>query len=143
MREKGELVKGFPAPAILPSGKDITLPSREASRSIPCRLFYPNDKKTNSKGIILHLHGGGWVLNTHRTQDIFLKEYADASGCAVISVGYRLAPEYPFPAGPEDCFDVAEYLVDNGEEEFGGPLRFVGGEVCLCYRCRLFSCIET
>lgn len=63
------------------------------------------------------------------TSDPLLKLYADCSKCTVISVGYRLAPEHPFPAGPEDCYDVAEYLVKNGEKEFGGPLRFIGGEV--------------
>lgn len=46
-----------------------------------------------------------------------------------MSVGYRLAPEDPFPKGPEDCFDAAEYLVKNSETEYGGPLRFIGGEV--------------
>lgn len=53
---------------------------------------------------------------------------AEATGLAVISVEYRLAPEYPFPAGPEDVYDVAEYLVDNSSREYGGPLKFVGGE---------------
>lgn len=47
----------------------------------------------------------------------------------VVSVGYRLAPEDPFPAATNDCYDAAEYLVDNADKEFGGPLRFVGGEV--------------
>ncbi len=66
---------------------------------------------------------------SHKTSDALLKFYADVSGCAVISAGYRLAPEYPFPAGPEDCFDVAEYLVKNAEKEYGGPVKFMGGEV--------------
>lgn len=47
----------------------------------------------------------------------------------MVSVGYRLAPENPFPAGPNDCYDAAEYLVDNGPEKFGGELMFTGGEV--------------
>jgi len=65
---------------------------------------------------------------SHRTSDPLLKFYADVSGCAVISAGYRLAPEHPFPAGPEDCFDVAEYLVQNAAKEYGGPVKFMGGE---------------
>lgn len=44
-----------------------------------------------------------------------------------VSVGYRLAPENPFPAGVNDCVDVAEYLVDNGPTIFGAPLRVIGG----------------
>lgn len=46
----------------------------------------------------------------------------------VISVGYRLAPEDPYPAGNEDCFDAAEYLVDHAEEGFGAKLFFMGGD---------------
>lgn len=47
----------------------------------------------------------------------------------VVSVGYRLAPENPFPKGPEDCYDVAEWLIDNAKGKFGVDLQFVGGEV--------------
>lgn len=127
MRDNGETT--LPGPTVVPAGQNITIPSRDEFRAIPCRLFYPNDNKSESKGVIAHMHGGGWVLGSEASQDGKLKEYADASGCAVISIGYRLCPENPYPAPCEDCFDVAEYLVDKGEEEFGGPLRFVGGEV--------------
>lgn len=54
---------------------------------------------------------------------------ADNADMVVISVGYRLAPEHPFPQGPEDCYDVAEYLVQNGKSKYGGDLAFMGGEV--------------
>ena len=55
---------------------------------------------------------------------------ADNANMVVISVGYRLAPEHPFPKGPEDCYDVADYLVKNGRTKYGGDLAFIGGEVC-------------
>ena len=54
---------------------------------------------------------------------------ADHYELTVFSVGYRLAPEHPWPAGGEDCYDAAEWLVKNGAEVFGGELMFTGGEV--------------
>ena len=56
---------------------------------------------------------------------------ADHGELTVFSVGYRLAPEDPWPAGVNDCYDAAEWLVDNGEKEFGAPLAFSGGEVSI------------
>ena len=65
------------------------------------------------------------------SQDPLLKSLADGANVAVISIGYRLAPEHPFPKGPQDCFDAAEWLVDNSKSHFGVPLKFIGGEVSL------------
>lgn len=62
-------------------------------------------------------------------QDSFLQYLANVVDLAVVSIGYRLAPEHPFPEGPEDCYDAAEWLVDSSEARFGAPLKFAGGEV--------------
>jgi acetyl esterase/lipase len=80
------------------------------------------------KSVYLHIHGGGWVLQDEKSQDLYLQSIANATGLFCFSVGYRLAPEHPFPAGPEDCYDAAEWLVDNAEKKFGATLGFVGGE---------------
>ncbi|KAL2350329.1 Alpha/Beta hydrolase protein [Cryomyces antarcticus] len=124
MRWNGETP--LPKPVVLESGKDIKLPSRDKGRQIPCRVFKP--ESGNVKGTFLHIHGGGWVLQSEHYQDTMLKFMADKADLTVISVGYRLAPEDPYPAGNEDCFDVAEYLVDNASSEFGGNLSFMGGD---------------
>lgn len=63
------------------------------------------------------------------SQDPYLKYMADHFELTVVSIGYRLAPEDPWPAGAEDCYDAAEWLVKNGPEKFGGELMFTGGEV--------------
>ncbi|KAJ9643080.1 hypothetical protein H2199_004603 [Coniosporium tulheliwenetii] len=125
MRWAGETP--FPKPVVLDSGIDMTLPSREAGREIPCRMFKPPQGK-DVKGVVMHIHGGGWVLNDEKFQDYYLKFMADNADMVVISVGYRLAPEHPFPQGPEDCYDVAEYLVQHGKSKYGGDLAFIGGE---------------
>jgi len=68
------------------------------------------------------------VLGHAYWQDEFLDSIARVTSLSVVSVEHRLAPERPFPAGPEDCYDVAEYLVDNQLSTHSGPLKFVGGE---------------
>lgn len=80
------------------------------------------------KGVYLHLHGGGWVLGAADQQDVLLEAIADGAGLAVVSVDYRLAPEHPFPAGPDDCAAVARWLVDGGAGEWGTDRVLIGGE---------------
>ncbi|KAF2630216.1 alpha/beta-hydrolase [Macroventuria anomochaeta] len=116
----------LPKPVVLPEGVNGTIPSREAGREIPYRVFKPAGGV--SRGIHLHIHGGGWVLQSEHYQDTYLKYMADHYELTVFSVGYRLAPEHPWPAGGEDCYDAAEWLVKNGPDVFGGELMFTGGE---------------
>lgn len=64
-------------------------------------------------------------MQSHEYQDVSLQYLADHLEMVILSVGYRLAPEHPYPAGNEDCFDIGEWLVDNAEKEYGAPLKFV------------------
>ena len=119
----------FPGPTLLPSASSIEVPSRDAGRSIPCRLLKPQgDKAGSPRAVYMNIHGGGWTLSDEISQDPYLQALADDHNITCVSVGYRLAPENPFPAGPHDCFDVAEWLVGQGEAELGAPLGFIGGE---------------
>ncbi|KAH7126145.1 Alpha/Beta hydrolase protein [Dactylonectria macrodidyma] len=113
-------------------GEYVHIESREPGRTIPCRVIRPTAEDTNP-GIFLHFHGGGLAVGTHDRNDALLQRFADASGCVALSVGYLLAPEHPFPAPVQDCFDVADHLLKNGQEEFGGPLQFIGGESAGAY----------
>ena len=65
-------------------------------------------------GTYLHLHGGGWTLGAADLQDPLLWQLVEATGLAVASVEYRLAPEHPFPAGRDDCIAAARYLPRSG-----------------------------
>lgn len=69
------------------------------------------------------------MLTISKSQDSFLKAIADGANLAVISVGYRLSPEHSYPKPVHDCFDAAEWLVDNGQAHFGAGLKFIGGDV--------------
>ncbi|KAK3673647.1 hypothetical protein LTR78_006552 [Recurvomyces mirabilis] len=57
-----------------------------------------------------------------------LQYLATHCNLVVLSVGYRLAPEHPYPAGNEDCFDVAEYLVDHAKRDYGVEMGFMSGD---------------
>ncbi|WP_229023153.1 alpha/beta hydrolase [Actinomarinicola tropica] len=76
----------------------------------------------------LHLHGGGWVLGAADQQDALLEAVADHAGLAVVSVDYRLAPEHPYPAGPDDCAAAARWLIDAAPGEWGTDRLLIGGE---------------
>jgi len=83
---------------------------------------------SNSKGVYLHLHGGGWVLGAADLSDVGNEAMAVAANVTVVSVDYRLAPEHPYPAGVEDCTAAAIWLIDNGEATFGTSRFAIGGE---------------
>lgn len=81
-----------------------------------------------ANGVYLHIHGGGWVLGGCDLNDLAHEFMAREAGVTVVSVEYRLAPEHPYPAGLDDCVAVAEWLINNCEEEFGTSTLTIGGE---------------
>lgn len=126
-RLRSEGGTALPAPILLVSAIRLDIPSRDSSRQIPCRVFKPQHGGA-VRAVFMHIHGGGWVLGNESSQDSKLQQLANTHSMVCVSVGYRLAPEHPFPAGPEDCFDVAEWLVCNSVGKFQAPLGFMGGE---------------
>jgi len=80
---------------------------------VPVRIFIPNGEVA---GAYLHIHGGGWVLGSEQTADPTLRALAASAGVAVVSVGYRLAPENPYPAGLDDCMAAAAWLESHSKE---------------------------
>jgi acetyl esterase/lipase len=119
-RERGEGT--FPAPIRLEAGVDSVVPGRAGD--IGVRIFTP----PQINGVYLHLHGGGWTLGGAGGQDPQLWEIAQAAKLVVVSVDYRLAPEHPHPAGPQDCEDAARWLIANSVERFGTDRLLIGGE---------------
>lgn len=79
-------------------------------------------------GVYLHIHGGGWVLGESDQQDPMLERIVASTGMACVSVEYRLAPEHPYPAGPDDCETAAVWLVKNAQAKFGTDKLTIGGE---------------
>jgi acetyl esterase/lipase len=93
---------------------------------MPVRVNRPSGQ---AAGIYMHIHGGGHTLGAHDMQDVPLKKFADETGMVVASIDYRLAPEHPYPAGPDDCEDAAVQLIKHGPDLLGTPRHFaIGGE---------------
>ena len=74
-------------------------------------------------------HGGGWVIGDLRTADWVCRELCMQAGMVVVSVDYRLAPEHPFPAGPEDAFASLRWVAEHAASFGGDTTRIsVGGD---------------
>jgi len=115
----------FPAPVFSPRARTVTIKGR-GGQDIALRIIAP--AAGPSRGVYLHIHGGGWVLGAADLQDPMLERIADNTAQTVVGVEYRLAPEHPYPAGPDDCEDAAAWVVKNAKAEFGTDALTIGGE---------------
>jgi acetyl esterase len=121
-RRRGE--GPFPAPVMSERARTIVINGKNGN-PIPLRIIAPSG---SPRGVYLHLHGGGWVLGGADMQDPMLERIADHTGQVVVAPEYRLAPEHPYPAGPDDCEWAAIWLVENSRKEFGTTTLTIGGE---------------
>ena len=115
-RDRGE--GPFPPPVRLDHAETRTI------AGVPVRVIVPE----SVEGVYLHMHGGGWTLGSEDGQDVRLDQIANAAGVAVVSVGYRLAPEHQYPAAADDCEAVAVWLAANAEAELGARTIVIGGD---------------
>ncbi len=99
-----------PPRAALPRVQDLTLPGGDGSARA-ARLYAPSQART---GVLLYLHGGGFVVGGLETHDALCRQLALRSGAAVVSLDYRLAPEHPFPAAADDTWSALRALADMG-----------------------------
>lgn len=81
------------------------------SREILTRIYEPKQKTRNE--LLLFFHGGGWVTESVDTYNRVCVNLANHTGCRVMSVEYRLAPEHPFPDGLDDCYAVTHELLSK------------------------------
>lgn len=105
------LQRQFTAPTPASRATDYQIPAEHGDHHIPVRVFHPKEQRRDT--VLVFFHGGGWVTGDVDSYTPTCVRMADLTGCVVVSVGYRLAPEYPFPAGLEDCYQVARQLLDD------------------------------
>jgi acetyl esterase len=88
---------------------------------VPVRVYRPEGQ--GALPVIAYVHGGGWAVGSIDSFDAVCRALANASGAVVASVGYRLAPEHPFPAALEDCVAVTRWLGIQAHEVGADPTR--------------------
>lgn len=109
-----------PGPAVALT-EDLAIPG-PGGGDIPARRYRAQD--VAAPGLVVYFHGGGWILGGVEESDALCRALAVASGCDVVSVGYRLAPEHPFPAAVEDADAAVAWLASSLAG--GRPLVLVG-----------------
>ncbi len=110
-RQYRKVLNAVMAPVKPPHHKLIDHKIMVGNREIPIRVFIPG--KNPLKKVLIFFHGGGWVTGNIDTYSNVCANMADVTRHLVISVDYRLAPEYPFPNGLEDCYHVTREIFTN------------------------------
>jgi acetyl esterase len=101
-----ELARG---PVGEPPTREVDHVSDERVGDVPIRIYRDEGEPT---GLIVYLHGGGFVIGSIGLMDNVARELTHHSGAVVVSVDYRLAPEHPYPAGLEDCESVTRWATE-------------------------------
>lgn len=110
---------------------ELQIPARDGA-SLPARLYAPvtrADAPAAGLPVLLYLHGGGFTVGSVATHDQLCRQLAHLAGCMVVSLDYRLAPEYQFPTAHNDCWDALQWLAAHAAELGADARRIaVGGD---------------
>lgn len=105
--------------------ENFTLPTRDGFE-LPVRLVAPSDEPLP---VLVYLHGGGFTIGSIATHDVLCRHLSHLAHCAVLSVGYRLAPEHRFPMAFEDAWDAVKWVAEHGSKKGLDAKRIaVGGD---------------
>ncbi len=117
--QAGEDVEKLPADI-----EDRTLPCGPGDRGVSIRIVRPRGR-TDALPVIMHFHGGGWVLGGKDTHDRLVRELAHGAQAAVVFVNYTPAPEARFPVQLEEAYAATKWIAENGESLGMDPSRLV------------------
>ncbi|WP_424138274.1 alpha/beta hydrolase [Roseomonas chloroacetimidivorans] len=127
-REAMVLARAATAPPPAEVADVMDLRCEGSTGGLPLRLYRPL-ASTEALPVLLYFHGGGWVIGDLQTHDGLCRHLARASGCTVIAVDYRLAPEHKYPAAVEDAVAAIRWVVGNATALGVDPARLaIGGD---------------
>ena len=120
-----EALRSRPAP---PQQQDPTPVAQVIDRTIPgphgdirIRIYRPH--ATEGLPLLVFMHGGGFILGDLDSHDEAARVLTMQTGCVTLAIDYRLAPEYPFPAAPDDCFAALQWAGRHAREFGADPDR--------------------
>ena len=107
-----------------PDTRGLTIEDRTVESAVPVRIYRPD----GARGAVVWLHGGGFVMGDLDTEHPWAVRIAEGSGAVVVSVGYRRAPEHPYPAAVDDAYAALVWTAEHAAELGVDPARIaVGG----------------
>ena len=107
--------------------EDRILSSNTNKDGIPIRIYWSTLDK--NQPLFMFIHGGGWNVGSINTHDTVCRRIAKETGCIIVSIEYRLAPEHPYPAGLEDVQTAYQWCLKNAESLDADPNKIaVGGD---------------
>ncbi|MCY1167221.1 Carboxylesterase NlhH [compost metagenome] len=131
--EAGAGVLEIPKP-VLPRVEDFQIPARDG-HLLEARLYVPDtispmsSPSAGSLPVLLYFHGGGFTIGSIATHDVLCRQLSHLSGCAVVSLDYRLAPEHKFPTAANDAWDALQWLAAHAPAlGLDGARMAVGGD---------------
>lgn len=115
-------------PLFGPVDSVFSVEDRLTEDGVPVRIYRPDDSDAPGPALVF-FHGGGWVVGSIETHDGITRALANRSGCVVVSVDYRVAPEHRFPAAIDDALSATRWVLANAAELGIDPGRVaVGGD---------------
>jgi acetyl esterase len=112
--EKGSGVLEVPKPK-LDRVEDLHITARDG-HALPARLYAPSHERLP---LLVYFHGGGFTVGSIATHDTLCRVLSERAGCAVVSVEYRLAPQYRFPTAANDAWDAVSFIARDGASAWG------------------------
>jgi acetyl esterase len=96
---------------------------------VPVRVYRPADAPAGALPVVFWIHGGGWTIGSVEQYDPIVRQIANGTGALVVSPDYRLAPEHPFPAPLDDCWNALQWTERHMAELGGDASRIaIGGD---------------
>ncbi|WP_066738042.1 alpha/beta hydrolase [Cupriavidus sp. D384] len=117
------------SPAAVHSVEDFAVKARDG-HAIPVRLYAPREASwADPLPLLVYFHGGGFTVGSINSHDSLCRVFCNGADCLVLSVDYRLGPEWKFPTAANDAFDVLHWVFDEAARLGADPARIaVGGD---------------